>query len=63
MKELLGVIIPIAKSLGGVVICWTISVVAKLIVVAILCCNNQLSDKKVKYITKMFSKDYHIFRK
>lgn len=63
MKELVGVIIPIIKVLGSVGLCYAVSLIVRFGIAVLVCRHPNLSDDKVKYITQMFSKDYHIFRK
>lgn len=63
MIELSGIIIPIIKVLGSVGLCYAASLIVRFGIVILICHHPNLSDDKVKYITQMFSKDHHFFRK
>lgn len=63
MRELMGVIIPIIKVLGSVGLCYAASLIVRFGIAVLVCRHPSLSDDKVKYITQMFSKDHHFFRK
>ena len=63
MENLVEIIISIAKILGGIGLCYLASLATRLGVAHLLCRHPNLSDDKAKYITQMFSKDHHIFRK
>lgn len=63
MRELAGIIIPIIKVLGSVGLCYAASLIARFGIAILVCRHPNLSDDKVKYITHMFSKDHHFFRK
>jgi hypothetical protein len=61
-------LLEVIKSFSGVGACsliaFTICIVAKIIVASMICKHPELSDDKVKSITKMISKDsiFHSFK-
>ena len=63
MENLVEFIISIAKIVGGIGLCYLASLATRFGIAHLLCHHPNLSDDKVKYITQMFSKDRHFFRK
>ena len=59
MVELLVVLTQLFKVLGCTGLCYFGYLVLKLVVTILICKNPKLSDEKVKYITRMISKDKH----
>ena len=54
---MLDVLLMIAKVLGCSGICYALYIGAKLVTVNFICKHPELTDDKVKYITRMMAKD------
>lgn len=59
--DLLDVLIIIAKVLGGSGLCYVLYMCTKLVTVNLVCKHPELTDDKVKYITRMIAKDKTLF--
>jgi len=56
---LLIVLTQLLKILGCTGLCYFGYLILKLVAIILICKNSKLSDEKVKYITRMISKDKH----
>jgi len=56
---LLVVLTQLLKILGCTGVCYFGYLILKLVATILICKNPKLSDEKVKYITRMISKDKH----
>nr|DAZ74740.1 MAG TPA: hypothetical protein [Caudoviricetes sp.] len=53
------VLTQLLKILGCTGLCYFGYLILKLVAIILICKNSKLSDEKVKYITRMISKDKH----